>query len=98
MHNRIDDTLNSYEWDPAKETVNRAMHGVAFLDAVEVPADPLAVTVRDDSGEEVRHATLGLDGLGRFLVVVWTWRDERARMISARRATAAERATLRWDT
>ena len=41
------------------------------------------------SGEE-RFVTVGTDALGRVLTVVYTWRDERARLISARRATRRE--------
>jgi uncharacterized DUF497 family protein len=54
--------------------------------------DDLALTTQDlgDHGEE-RLATVGLDPLGRILVVVYTWREQRARIISARSATPAER-------
>ena len=38
-----------------------------------------------------RFATVGMDALGRILVVVYTWRGERVRLISARPATPAER-------
>jgi len=38
------------------------------------------------SEEEERWITLGRDALGRLLVVVYTWRGETARMISARLA------------
>jgi uncharacterized DUF497 family protein len=50
-----------------------------------------AITIRDDDEEEERYVTIGLDALGRMLVVVYTWRDDRPRLISARRATAQER-------
>lgn len=39
---------------------------------------------------EPRYVTIGLDFLGRLLVVVWTSRDEEIRLISARRATRSE--------
>ena len=63
-----------------------------FADAALVLYDDLALTTRDlgDYGEE-RFATVGLDPLGRILVVVYTWREQRARIISARPATPAER-------
>lgn len=35
--------------------------------------------------------TVGTDALGRILVVAYTWRGEKARLISARRATPTER-------
>ena len=34
---------------------------------------------------------MGMDALGRVLVVVYTWRGDRARLISARQATKRER-------
>jgi uncharacterized protein len=40
--------------------------------------------------DEDRYVTIGLDFLGRILVVAWTWRDEEVRLISARRATRKE--------
>ena len=53
--------------------------------------DDLALTMRDPfSEEEERWITLGRDVLGRLLVVVYTWRGESVRLISARQATARE--------
>lgn len=42
------------------------------------------------SEEEERWITLGRDVLGRLVVVVYTWRGESVRLISARPATARE--------
>ena len=81
-----------YEWDPAKAIANFSKHGVHFPDAVSVLEDELALTVRDPySEEEERWITLGTDLLGRLLVVVYVWRDETIRFISARPATPRER-------
>lgn len=80
------------EWDPAKARANARKHGVQFADAVAVLEDDRALTMRDTSvHEEERWVTLGLDGLGRVLVVVYAWRGESIRVISARKATARER-------
>ena len=55
-------------------------------------SDDLALTVQGlDSEAEERFVTLGVDALHRLLVVVYAWRDERIRIISARRATGRER-------
>jgi uncharacterized DUF497 family protein len=81
----------SLEWDPKKAVANVDKHGVRFADAVSVLEDDRAVTVADDSSEEPRWVTIGLDSMGRALVVVYTWRGERVRIISARPATARER-------
>ncbi len=43
-----------------------------------------------DAIGEQRFVTLGMDALGRVLVVVHTQREERARMISARKASHGE--------
>jgi uncharacterized DUF497 family protein len=51
----------------------------------------MAMTVQDDDPEGERFVTLGLDALGRLLVVVYEWRDDDVRLISARKATRAER-------
>jgi uncharacterized DUF497 family protein len=80
------------EWDPAKARANFAKHGVRFADAVIALEDDSALTIRDLSSEgEERWVTMGLDASGRLLVVVYTWRGERVRLISARQATPHER-------
>ena len=82
----------SYEWDPEKSRHNRAKHGVALADATAVLEDELAVTINDpDIGPEFRLVTIGSDASGRVLVVIHTWRGNRARLISARKATRRER-------
>jgi uncharacterized DUF497 family protein len=81
-----------YEWDPLKANANFRKHGVPFSDAVSVLEDELALTVRDPySEEEERWITVGMDSLRRLLVVVYVWRDETIRFISARLATPRER-------
>lgn len=81
----------AYQWDPRKALSNRRKHGVSFADAVAVLEDELAVTIPDDHPLEERFVTIGRDILGRILVVVYTWRDENIRIISARKATSFER-------
>ena len=53
--------------------------------------DDLAVTLPDETAGEERFVTLGMDAVGRLLVVAYTWREERIRIISARPATGRER-------
>lgn len=82
----------SCEWDPVKAEANVAKHGVHFAEAVTALEDDLALTIRDPySEEEERWVSVGIDALGRVLVVVYTWRDEAVRLISARLATPNER-------
>ena len=89
--------MDGFEWDPRKEGANRPQHGVDFADATSVFEDEQALTVRDEISavDEPRFLTLARDLLGRLLVVTWTWRGERIRLISARRATGGERRQYR---
>ena len=81
----------SFEWDPQKAGVNLRKHGINFADAATALQDEFALTIRDSSYEsEGRWVTLGLDALGRLLVVIYTWRGDNIRLISARAATAHE--------
>ena len=81
----------AFEWDIQKAATNRRKHGVDFADAVSVLEDPSALTLEDERETEERFVTIGMDSLGRVLVVVYTWRGERVRLISARHATRSER-------
>jgi len=79
-------------WDPRKANRNWLKHGVRFSDAEGVLFDPLAVTCEDDSSpSELRYVTVGLDHLGRVLVVIHASGEGGVRIISARRATRRER-------
>lgn len=81
----------SIEFDPIKAHTNLRKHGVGFAHAEQVLRDPGAVTIEDpDAAGEQRFLTLGMDALGRVLVVVHTPRGERTRIISARKATRLE--------
>ena len=81
----------AFEWDRRKAAVNVRRHGIDFAEAATALSDEHAVTVPDDHPDEDRFISMGVDALGRVLVVVYTWRGERARLISARRATRRER-------
>lgn len=82
----------SCEWDPTKARANFAKHGVRFAEAVAVLEDELALTMSDPfSEEEERWITLGKNETGRVLVVVFAWRGDNIRLISARPATPRER-------
>jgi len=80
------------EWDPGKARLNVRKHGISFADAVASLEDEAALTMRDPfSDDEERWVAMGRDGLGRVLPVVYTWRGESVRLISARKATGRER-------
>ena len=80
-----------FEWDERKAGTNIRRHKIDFADATTVFEDLRAVTVADEASDEERYATIGLDALGRELVVIYALRGERIRIISARRATQRER-------
>jgi uncharacterized DUF497 family protein len=80
-----------FEWDARKAASNQRKHGVDFADAATVLYDDRAVTITDQTSTEERFVTIGLDALGRLLVVIYTWRGARARIISARKATRREK-------
>jgi len=66
--------------------------GVDFVDAVLALEDEQALTISDPSSdEEERFISISTDPSGSLLVVVYTWRGDRIRLISARRATSRER-------
>jgi uncharacterized DUF497 family protein len=81
----------NYQWDPDKARANARKHKIEFADAVVVFADEMAVTMEDERPEEDRFVAIGMDMLGRILVVVFTWRGDDIRIISARKATPNER-------
>ena len=80
-----------FEWDDAKATENYARHGVSFDLATKVFNDPFAVERiddRQDYGEE--HYIISGLADGEILFVAYTEREERIRLISARRAIRYE--------
>ena len=83
-----------FEWDEAsKAGINYRKHGVRIPEAIPVFDDPRAITITDDESDpdEQRFVAMGMGGMGRLLVVVYTWRGENIRIISARVAEAHER-------
>ena len=83
----------TFEWDHPKARSNLRKHGVSFEEASTVFADPAALTIDDPlhSDEEDRSVTLGQSTRRRLLVVVFTERGDKIRIISARVATRRER-------
>jgi uncharacterized DUF497 family protein len=79
-----------YEWDWTKAEANFAKHGILFEDAIGALIDERGLIMADDSSDEERAVVIGMDNLGRLVVVVYTWRGEAIRLISARRATRTE--------
>ncbi len=83
----------AFEWDESKAKVNTRKHGVNGEEASTVFADPLSVTIYDPvhSEDEDRYIALGESQRRRLLVVVFTDRGDRIRIIGVRVATRRER-------
>jgi uncharacterized DUF497 family protein len=74
-----------FEWDAFKAGANREKHGVTFEEATEVFADNFSLTAADPdhSLDEERFVIFGRTTLDRYLVVAFTDRDDRIRIINA---------------
>lgn len=82
-----------FEWDSAKAAANLKKHDVAFDEALTVFADRLARIFDDPdhSGDEKREIIIGHSAKQRLLLVCFTERPGKVRIISARRGTKHER-------
>ena len=90
-----------FEWDLRKAAANLKKHDIAFEEALTVFADPLARLFDDPdhSADEQREVIIGFSSRSRVLLVVgFTERHGRIRIINARRATAAEHRRHGEDT
>ena len=82
-----------FEWDPVKAELNLKEHGVSFDEATTIFRDTLSMTISDPdhSDYEDRFIDIGMSHRRQLLVVSYTERKDKIRIISARRATRAER-------
>ncbi len=81
----------TFDFDPAKDTANRAKHGVPLSFGARVFDDP-AVTLIDTiraGDEELRYKAVGLIG-NKLFTAVYVHRDGAIRLISVRRSNANE--------
>ena len=88
-----------YEWGAEKAKANQRKHGVSFDEAATVFLDLLALTYPDpdhSTGEE-REITIGYSARHRVVFVSHCQRGNRARIISARKATKGERKKYEED-
>ena len=82
-----------FEWDETKAHTNKKKHGISFLEASQVFDDEHSSCVHDPDhsyGEE-RYLLFGVSSKENYLVVSYTERSDRIRIISARRMTRQER-------
>jgi len=79
------------EYDPAKAVSNLENYGICFREASAALLDEMALAIEDpDALGESRWVLVGMSDFARLLTVVYTLRDDRIRLISARRATRHE--------
>jgi uncharacterized DUF497 family protein len=83
----------NFEWNPKKAKANLSKHGVSFAEAITAFGDPLSLNMPDPdhSRDEYRFIVLGMSDRYRVLVVSYTERPPRTRIISARLAGRDER-------
>jgi len=82
-----------FEWDDEKAHSNLKKHRVSFEEAESAFSDPLALTMYDEehSVDEERYVLIGESDRLRLLVVSYTERDGRYRIISTRVANRREK-------
>jgi uncharacterized DUF497 family protein len=90
---------SEFEWDDEKAKSNLKKHGVSFDEAATIFNDPRIATISDPdhSEDEERYVSIGMSVIMRLLSVIHTFRKERIRLISARKATKAEKKNYEND-
>lgn len=86
-----------FEWHEGKAAANLRKHGVSFEQASTIFGDPGILTLADTthSEPEERWFSIGLTSNGALVSAAYLWTDAgggliKIRLITARRATAAE--------
>lgn len=78
-----------FEFDTAKSSSNKIKHGIDFVAAQALWDDGLRLETTALSGDEPRYQVLGLIGDKLWSAFI-TYRNERVRIISVRRARENE--------
>ena len=81
-----------FEWDENKNKINHIKHGIWFEDAIDI-FNHIYISAVDDRKNygEVREKSIGIMYNKVIIVVLYTERDGRKRIISARLANKKER-------
>jgi len=91
-----DHTLHGvqFQWNSDKEDSNWRKHSITFVSACEVFFDPFLYAVEADEVDgELRGTVIGLTTDWQMFYVVYTFREDIIRLISARSVTRTERLT-----
>lgn len=81
--------MYKFEFDINKSSTNFDKHGISFIDAQELWADPDLLQVKAKSEGEQRYLVIGTIA-GKFWSAVITFREDTIRIISVRRSRKAE--------
>lgn len=79
-----------FEWDESKNVANRKKHGISFEQAEAIWDDPVFVEFHVMDIPENRWVVIGRVAKDVYIAAVITYRSERVRIISARKATKKE--------
>jgi len=84
---------SEFQWDEEKAKSNLKKHGVSFEEGATIFNDPMIATILDPdhSKDEERFISIGMSVIRRLLTVIHMYRKDRLRLISARKATKAEK-------
>jgi len=78
-----------FEYDDKKSEINKRKHGLDFIEAQELWKDPDIIQIKANSDTESRYLVIG-----NIENIIWsaviTYRGEKIRIISVRRARNSE--------
>jgi uncharacterized protein len=80
----------NYEWDINNAQSNFQNYGVDFADVVSVFADSAAIRIVDKNSDKNQFVTIGTTAFGEIIVVVYFWRNNKIKLVSARKVTELE--------
>ena len=83
----------TFEWDEVKAIASFKKHKVSFEEGKTIFNDPCLCTFPDNehSADEGRYINIGLSVHGRVLILIYTERRDKIRIINCRKATMSER-------
>ncbi len=82
-----------FEWNIEKAKQNLIKHNVSFEEAMSVWEDEYATLFYDNKNSDIedRYIFIGYSNKNNLLLISFTQRDNKYRIISSRKATSQER-------
>jgi len=86
--------ITGFDWDEGNRDKNQIKHNVSTGEAEQIFFNEPLIVLDDDkhSDNERRYAAFGITDKGRTLVIIFTIRSSKIRVISARDMNRKERA------